>query len=490
MVRVTDHLRSKPRRLIVFGLFTVGWLSFVMGAISGIPWLWTIGGGLLGIVGLILAKAVFELEWEALTLAARVRGLEAFSDRIGSTIDGVADTTTTLREQVESMRADPSLDHLREDVERLTDANDLMRDVLAGTRSVLNHLIGTVRMPNTHHGTTERGVGIPLLSIAIPAFNRPESLTQLLGSLAKEVSGLPRGVVEVHIADDASTDPRAVKAALEFVEAHPYASFSTQPANVGIERNILDAGRECRGDFLLLIGNDDLVAPEALSTIIHDLQTEQAKVLLYSKRRIDLQGNPHRDVDGSVPIDLPAHGWHSFPTLLSAAGRQGLLSTFGFIGPAVVLREPFLAIDPAPYLDLTMYAQVFVKVEAFSRHPVFYRNTATIVQRTPTQAQKHAEARGRREEEFMMGGQAKLSRYFGTTLAATLQRVIDRSDLEYETVAGLPERLMTPLPLIDWIIQNRKLDPSRDQGFEAEVVNDAERLLSSIAGRSRSAAST
>ena len=77
-----------------------------------------------------------------------------------------------------------------------------------------------------------------------------------------------------------------------------------------------------------------------------------------------------------------------------------------------------------------MYAPTCAIVTAFADQPVHYRNVATLLHRSPTQAQKHAEAIGRREEDFMTGGDRRRSRYFGTTLAATLQRLIDSGAID------------------------------------------------------------
>jgi hypothetical protein len=320
-------------------------------------------------------------------------------------------------------------------------------------------------------------VEAPLLSIAIPSFGRPGALGELLESVAKEVAGAPAGLVEVCITDDASISLEAVEVALAFAERHPYASLRIRPNNVGLERNVLGVGEPCRGGYLLIVGNDDILLPGALETILEDIEVTSAPVLLYAKHRINSDGSPRDEVPGSIPIDLEADGTHLFPTLIDAAREQGLLSTFGYLGPIVMRREPFMAVDPTPYLDLTMYAPLWVMVEAFSSEAVFYRNRTTILHRTPSPTDKHAEALGRREEEFMTGGRARRSRYFGTALAATLQRLVDRAALERAVLATLPERLNTELLLVDWIAGNRGLDPTMENRLSASVVEDANRFF-------------
>jgi glycosyltransferase involved in cell wall biosynthesis len=320
----------------------------------------------------------------------------------------------------------------------------------------------------------------PILSVAIPSFNRPSSLADLLASIATEVAACPEGLIEVCITDDASPDPEVIETALAFVEKHRFASLRIRPSNVGLERNFLAAGEPCRGDYLLLLGNDDILVPGALTTILDDIRTTSAPVLLYAKRRINLDGSPRADVAGSTPIEIPEGATHMFDSFLAAAREQGLMSTFGFLGPIVVQRRPFLDIDPRPYLDLTMYAPLAVMVEAFAGQQVFYRNVVTILHRTPTQSHKHAESIGRREEEFMTGGKARLARYFGTSLAAALQRLVDRGALDHVTIASMPEHLMTKRPLAEWISHNRKLDPAVEERLDESVVEDANRFFTSL----------
>jgi hypothetical protein len=302
-----------------------------------------------------------------------------------------------------------------------------------------------------------------------------------LASIADEVATCPPGLVEVCISDDASSDPDTVETALEFAERHRFASLRVRASNVGLERNVIGAGLACKGEYLLTVGNDDMLVPGALRTILEDIRASAVPLLLYSKRRINLDGSPRPDVVGSIPIEIPEGQAHVFDSSLDAARRQGLLSTFGFIGPVVRKRLPFTSVDPLPYLDLTMYAQVFVTLQAFAAEKVFYRNVATILHRTPTPTEKHAEALDRPEEGYMSGGISRRARYLGTSLAAALQRLIDRGGMQHADLVGLPENLMTSLPLIGWIASNRALDPTMDAHLGNEVVADAERFSVGVA---------
>ena len=321
-----------------------------------------------------------------------------------------------------------------------------------------------------------------MLSIAIPSFNRPGELMECLTSVEREVTALAGDNVEVCVTDDASTDPDTFEVAASFAERCGFVSVHRQSGNVGIERNVFAACAPCRGDYLMMLGNDDLLLPGALETILEDILGAAEPVLLYSKNRITKDGSPRDAItDSTNPIEVPAGATHRFATMLDAASQRGLISTFGFIGPIVMERKRLAAIDPSPYLDLTMYAPMLALVEAFHDLPVRFRNVPTLLHRSPTQIQKHAEAVGRREEEFMTGGDQRRSRYFGTTLAAALQRLVDRGAIDGTFIARASEALLTQLPLVEWIAANRDVDPTLDERLDAEIVSDAERFFAAFA---------
>ncbi len=530
-VSVTESIARRPARIGLLTLLVLGWSTIASGIATDLALLTISGAAAVAIANVLFAKAVLEIgssvrslgkvrEQTATTEANLRRALIDIDGLKTRSLDLAGDIATldgdlaasrgdqaALRASIEAVDrgvgalaeegrrrhdlSDAGLTDLARDIEEvggklkeLAASHETTRGALSATRGITDKLAVHVRAQIADHArllaAASTDVKRPLLSIAIPSFDRPGPLKSLLESVASEVATCPPGLVEVCITDDASSDPEALETALAFAEHHGYASFRTQDANVGIERNVLAAGHACRGEYLLLIGNDDVLLPGSIAAILGDIETTGVPVLLYEKKRINGDGSPRPDVVGSTPIELEEGATHLFSTMIEAAGAQGLLSTFGYVGPIVVRTKPFLAVDPAPYLDLTMYAPTCVMVAAFSREPVLYRNLATILHRTPSQPQKEAEALGRREQEFMAGGAQRTARYFGTTLAAALQRLVDRRALDHEALAEMPENLMSRLPLVEWIARNRALDPTVDQSLDDSVVEDANRFFTAI----------
>ncbi len=369
------------------------------------------------------------------------------------------------------------------DVQRLAADARTTRAGLAAQRTILDKIAvraPTAAGPERLATLSRTNVVDPLLSIAIPSFNRPTALGECLQSLEVELDGLPPGVVEICITDDVSTDPDTMEVAADFAERCRYASVRRHGANLGLERNILAACEPCRGEYVLIMGNDDKFVPGAMDIVLDDLRRSSPSVYLFERQRIQADGSPHPPVPGTDPIELPPGEAHRFDNLLAATRRQGFLSTLGFTSHVVFRRVPFVSVDPRPYLDLTLYARVFVLIEAFSSAPLLFRNAPVVVHRTPTVAQKHGESMGRGEEVFMSGGSARAARYFGITFAAALQRLVDRGAIEYPYVADLPEQQMTSTSLVTWIAANRAIDPALDNQLDSEIVTDGNRFLTAV----------
>jgi glycosyltransferase involved in cell wall biosynthesis len=419
----------------------------------------------------VLDARVRELQRGMAPIGAAVQRLEVTADLLTGKVAALGTTAHESRSNAEQQSAD--IARLREDTAAVRDALVATRQLVDKLSARVPHGVSADRLAAASHARLAH----PLLSIAVPSFNRPDALAECLASLESELRSTFDEIVEVCVVDDASPDPESLEIAVDFAERCPFASVSCQPRNVGIERNVIAACKAARGQYVLILGNDDKVIPGALSTVVSDLQTVHAPVHLYDKLRVTLEGAPRAPVVGSTPIDLPPGAAHLFPTLLEASSRQGLLSTFGFVSNVVFAREPFLAVDPSPYFDLTMYTHVFVLTEALGSQPVYYRNLPMVLHRTPTQPQKYVEALGRREERFMRGGESRSAGYFGTTLAAALQRLVDRGGVDHSFVAEQPENLMTSLPLVAWIAKNRRLDPLLDERIDSAIVADANRFL-------------
>ncbi len=119
---------------------------------------------------------------------------------------------------------------------------------------------------------------IPLLSICIPTFNRAELLELCLSTLLPQLA-LVQKEVECVISDNASSD-RTSAVVAEFAASYPVRAFRNE-VNLGIIANITKCASElARGEFVLLIGDDDVLCIGAIERILCTLRMHDAPDLV------------------------------------------------------------------------------------------------------------------------------------------------------------------------------------------------------------------
>ncbi|HEV3305049.1 MAG TPA: glycosyltransferase family 2 protein [Candidatus Sulfotelmatobacter sp.] len=105
----------------------------------------------------------------------------------------------------------------------------------------------------------------PLLTIAIPTYNRAWCMRELLPVLADELKDEPR--VELIISDNASRDetPLVVQ---DFVARGLTVRYIRNPQNIGADANFLQCFEQARGKYVWIFSDDDLIVPGGLARIL------------------------------------------------------------------------------------------------------------------------------------------------------------------------------------------------------------------------------
>lgn len=114
----------------------------------------------------------------------------------------------------------------------------------------------------------------PLLTIAIPTFNRAGQLESLLRVLAPQVAGRPE--VEVFVSDNASEDrtPEIIATAQQaFDEAGAHLRTHRHAVNLGADGNFAFCFRQAAGHFFWMCGDDDLIVPDAVADVLSLLRS-------------------------------------------------------------------------------------------------------------------------------------------------------------------------------------------------------------------------
>lgn len=120
---------------------------------------------------------------------------------------------------------------------------------------------------------------IPLLTFAIPTYNRHECLKLLLDALLPEVAEAnSQGLkVEVLVCNNASPDGTA--AYLDGLAGRSGLRVAHHPQNLGPDANAIFCFEQARGQYVWIFGDDDLPLPGALSMIVKSLERDQPDLL-------------------------------------------------------------------------------------------------------------------------------------------------------------------------------------------------------------------
>lgn len=206
--------------------------------------------------------------------------------------------------------------------------------------------------------------------MCVPTYDRAARLERALESIrvARERAG---GEVQVCVSDNASTDgtPAVIARA---AKAMPLTARRNE-RNLGGAMNFLKAVELAEGDFVWLVGDDDLLHPDALSTVLRLIAANPAVDYFFvNAARAEPPFDP-----ASFPEDLPR---------FSPRAEEGPLPFFDLVDPAVsfdfllgiflsVFRrrswvENLDAVDPAGVADprpLTTPDNTFPHLKVFAK---------------------------------------------------------------------------------------------------------------------------
>ena len=135
-------------------------------------------------------------------------------------------------------------------------------------------------MPSDH------SIKHPLVSIVMPVFNGERFLREALDSLlAQSFSDF-----ELRIADNASTDATAA-ICLNYTAKDSRIIYHRHAENLGAFRNAEWLYHQAKGEFLMLVGDDDVYEPDCLARYVERIRDRNEVILVYSDYGwIDVEG--------------------------------------------------------------------------------------------------------------------------------------------------------------------------------------------------------
>ena len=144
-----------------------------------------------------------------------------------------------------------------------------------------------------------------LVSICIPTYNRAHSLTNCLQSIAVAAQGYA-GQFEVCISDNGSDDEtqRIVTDASSLFELR----YHRNDSNVGIPKNFIQVVSMARGEFVWLLGDDDLLLPDTLERLLPLLREKDGIDFFYLNsfhlHKSYIDSKPHPFDTNSLPTNM------------------------------------------------------------------------------------------------------------------------------------------------------------------------------------------
>ncbi|MDQ3897329.1 MAG: glycosyltransferase [Actinomycetota bacterium] len=194
--------------------------------------------------------------------------------------------------------------------------------------------------------------GGPLLTIAIPAYNRVGFLRRCLESVVAQASD----EVEVLVSDDSTTDGPGALARELLAESGTRSAYLRNVPGKGMAGNWNACIRAATGRYVLVLHDDDFLYPGAVSLMTAECRALDWDVGLFEVDVVD-------EHDRRVRRRRPPHRRRYLPPA-EALGRLLSHSSFVRFPGMVVSRAAYGAVGPfsetiGPTADLEMWTRLF-----------------------------------------------------------------------------------------------------------------------------------
>jgi abequosyltransferase len=266
-----------------------------------------------------------------------------------------------------------------------------------------------------------REITKPLLTIAIPTYNRAGCLKELLSVLADQLKGEPR--VELIISDNASPDetPLVVQ---EFVARGLRVRYIRNAENIGSDANFLQCFEQARGKYVWLFSDDDLIVPGGLAKIMTYCAAAEYDLIWVSAYSFGKFHQPRAISTRRDPVEISD----------ARAYVKRVHVFFTFITGNIVNKDRVLGAGPSPFSSLI---------------------GTGLVQLGWTYTALNGFARGLYIREKLIGmrenntGGYKLFQVFGPTLAMITKNWLRSPNLSRIVMNGTVQRFW-PLMLLEY----------------------------------------
>lgn len=209
------------------------------------------------------------------------------------------------------------------------------------------------------------------LSVAIPAYNRPDELKVALTSLAPQVTG----DIEIVISEDCSPRKAEIKSVVDdFRLAHPglQVRYFSNTENLGYDGNLRSLLDKAVGDYVFFMGDDDRIPAGALAKVLWAISHPNIGVVLRA----------WRSYDGETEEILDTHHYFSGDRLFPAS-RDTVAAFFRrsvFISGLTLHRLSSRALHTEEFDGLLLY-QLYLVGKLLMRMNGFYLDSIVAERR-------------------------------------------------------------------------------------------------------------
>ena len=216
------------------------------------------------------------------------------------------------------------------------------------------------------------------LTVGIPTYNRAKELSEAIDSVLEQATGRFQGQVEILVLDDTSTD-KTREVVQGYAKRYPdTVVYRYNDINLGYDRNVDASVRYARGEFVLLLGDDDALDAHALETLWDILdQHDDLGVVILSE-------TPY-DPELRAPLVPAAERALRKGGALYRPGlefvRQNRVFPPALISGYVVRREAWLQSTPSDFYD-TICVHLLVALRIFVTHAAYVSQEPRIRYRT------------------------------------------------------------------------------------------------------------
>ena len=200
-----------------------------------------------------------------------------------------------------------------------------------------------------------QGAAQPLLTIAVPTYNRAAELCELLDVLRQQLADAPE--VELLVSDNASTDETQKVLAEEqsrYAECGARMEVHRQVCNVGADANFAFCFRQARGRFFWMCGDDDRIVPGGLQQVLALLKTPEGEPAELDMIYATSYGF-RKDWRAEEMVDPLGRHVHMIRDARTFSKVVNIM--FTFISGIVVNRERLMSLqheDPAAFLGTNL----------------------------------------------------------------------------------------------------------------------------------------